>query len=182
MDRAIPADVTTDVGAKAVLDCDLVMVATDNLLSRTVVNRLMAQYLIPLIDAGIDIDVAHEQIRAIGGRVTRVVPGGLCLTCVGILDPGRVATEVNRTYLAQVEAPSVVSLNGVVGSLAVNDALDYVTGFASDDLQLPRSLVFDGRRGTVRTVAETGKRCGICDMVLGAGDRERLPVTHSGSV
>jgi molybdopterin/thiamine biosynthesis adenylyltransferase len=178
-DHAVVADVTTEAGCRPLLGCDVIVSATDNLLSRTLVNRLMAQYLIPVVDAGIDIDAANGVIRAIGGRVTRSIPGQPCLTCVGILDPARVATELNRTYLADVVAPSVVSLNGVVASLAVDEILDHVTGFTGETPNLPRSLIFDGRRGSVRLVAETGARCGICDLVLGSGDVERLPVAST---
>lgn len=179
VDEEVVADVTTEQGCRPLLNCDVLVSATDNLLSRTLVNRLMAQYIIPVIDLGIDIDAADGRIRAIGGRVTRSIPGQLCMTCVDILDPARVAAEANRTYLAGVAAPSVVSLNGVVASLAVNELLDVLTGFTGETPKLPRSLVFDGRRGTVRAVAETGDRCGICDLVLASGDVERLPVTSS---
>jgi molybdopterin/thiamine biosynthesis adenylyltransferase len=175
-DNAVVGDVATDSVVRTLLGCDLIITATDNLLSRTVVNRLMPQFLIPMVDGGIDLDVTDGTIRAIGGRVTRAIAGRPCLTCVGILDPVRVATEINRTYVAGVIAPSVVSFNGVVGSLLVNEVLDHFTGFAGESLELPRSLVYDGRRGTVRAVAESGHPCGVCDLVLAAGDVERLPV------
>jgi molybdopterin/thiamine biosynthesis adenylyltransferase len=175
-DIPVISDVTTAGGVGALLGCDLIITATDNLVSRTVVNRLMAQFLIPLVDGGIDLDVSEGRIRAIGGRVTRAIPGRPCLTCVGILDPLRVATEISRTYVAGVVAPSVVSFNGVIGSLIVNEVVDHVTGFAGEKLELPRSLVYDGRRGTVRAVAESGQSCGVCDLVLATGDGERLPV------
>lgn len=179
-DEAIVGDVTTAGPVRALLGCDVIFSATDNLLSRTVINRLMSQYLIPIIDAGIDIDAREDEIRAIGGRVTRVVPGRPCLTCVGILDPVRVATEIDRGYMQGVAAPSVVSLNGVVASLAVNEMLDYFTGFAGMPLELPRSLVYDGRRGLVRAVREDGAACGVCDLVVAAGDVERLPAAATG--
>lgn len=176
VDEAVVADVTTEAGCRPLVGCDVIVSATDNLLSRTLVNRLMAQYVIPIVDLGIDIDTEEGRIRAIGGRVTRAVPGEPCMTCVGILDPARVATELNRTYLADVAAPSVVSLNGVVASLAVGEILDYLTGFTGENPVLPRSLVYDGRRQSVRSVGESGVRCGICDLVLASGDVERLPV------
>lgn len=175
-DVTVIGDVTVGGAVRELLGCDVVMSATDTLFSRTVMDRLMAQYLLPMIDSGIDIDADGGVIRAIGGRVTRTIPGRQCLGCVGILDPARVASEVDRTYLAGIVAPSVVSLNGVIASLAVNELLDHVTGYAGIDLELPRSLVFDGRRGVVRAVSESGAACGVCTLVLAAGDVERLPI------
>lgn len=178
-DRAVVGDVTTLAGARALIDTDVILVATDTLRSRLVATRVSEQYLIPLVDAGLDIDTRDGRVHAIGGRVTRLAPGSGCLSCVGILDPARLAAEIAPApYVRGVEvpAPSVVSLNGVIASLAVNQILDYVTGFTNLDETLPRSLVFDGRRSVVRSVAETVKPCGVCDLVRGAADTEHLPV------
>jgi molybdopterin/thiamine biosynthesis adenylyltransferase len=183
-DVAIPSDVTTDRGARAAIDADVLIVATDNLRSRLIASRVSTQYLIPLIDAGIDIDASGGRVRAIGGRVTRISPesGGLC--CVGILDAVRLADEIAPApYIrgAVVPAPSVVSLNGVIASLAVTEVLDLVTGFSDLEHTLPRSLVYDGRRGIVRSVAETIRPCGVCSLVRGAGDVQALPVQIKNS-
>ena len=179
-DVAVIGDVATERSARAAIDSDVLIVATDNLRSRLIASRISTQYLIPLIDAGIDIDASEGRIRAIGGRVTRTTPesGGLC--CVGILDPVRLAQEIMPAPYVQgaaVPAPSVISLNGVVASLAVTELLDYVTGFSDLKHALPRSLVYDGRRGIVRSVAEAVRPCGVCGLVRGAGDVQALPVS-----
>ena len=184
-DLAIAGDITTAAGAGSLLDSDLVVIATDNLRSRLVASRIMAQYLIPVIDTGIDIDAAEERIRAIGGRVTRLRPGAGCLSCIGILDPVKLSEEIApRGYVqgADVPAPSVVSLNGVVAALAVNEILDYFTGYSDMDSVQPRSLVFDGRRQTVRAITERERACGVCELVRAAGDLEKLPVIPTARI
>jgi molybdopterin/thiamine biosynthesis adenylyltransferase len=47
---------------------DMIFCCTDNLSSRLVLNRLAFQYLISLIDLGIDIECSEEgKIRTAGG-------------------------------------------------------------------------------------------------------------------
>lgn len=170
-------------------DADVLFACTDNLRSRVLLNRLARQYLIPLVDVGVDIqpDVdSPEVIRAIGGRVMVIYPDGPCLACLGILNPEALAMEDAREgrspgYIMgqKVPAPSVISFNGVVASLAVSEFLNLATGYAR---RTQRSyLVYDGLRGAVRPVAMTADCCGVCPDIKAAGDLLRLPGIQAGT-
>ncbi len=180
-DHVLCLDVRSADALRALCACDIIVLATDNLLSRLTVNRLLTQYLVPIIDVGLDIDARDGHISAIGGRITRLVPDGPCLSCLGIAGPARVAAEVARSYVSgeEVAAPSVVSLNGVIASIAVNELLDHVTGYSGERPDLPRSYVYDGRRGFVRAVQESATPCGVCTLVYAAADIEPLPRNQS---
>jgi len=117
---------------------DVIFSCTDNLRSRMVLNRMAHQYLLPLIDTGVDIQPDPSdagQTRRIGGRVMLVYPDGPCLACLGILAPQLIRREIEGRLPSYVQGqtiltPSVVSLNGVIASLAVTEFLNLVTGFA----------------------------------------------------
>lgn len=161
---------------------DVIFCCTDNRRSRVVVNRMAHQYLIPLIDTGVDIQpdpTEARKIRRIGGRVMLVYPDGPCLGCLGILTPQLIQAEIEGELPSYVQgqniaAPSVISLNGTVASLAVTEFLNLVTGFAQRDTRA--YLVYDGMNGLVKTCAllPIGD-CQLCAEVKALGDRVPLP-------
>ncbi len=170
--------------ARRLLDLDVIFCCTDNLTSRVVVNRIAHQYLIPVIDMGIDIqplDGHPGEIRAIGGRVMIIFPDGPCLGCLGVLDPNLLAREASgagrgRSYVEgqEVPAPSVISLNGTVASLAVTGFLNLVTGFARRTQRIYQR--YDAVKGFVRTYALVPEQpCQLCREVKALGDAEPLP-------
>ena len=154
------------------------------MVSRVVVTRLGAQYLIPVIDTGIDIQLdADGAVRRIGGRVTPLYPDGPCLDCLGVIDHDALHREVHgyalrRGYAGDgesVPAASVVPHNALVASAAVAVLLRLVTGpsVAATDRVF---WVYDGLRGTIRPVALRAVReCGICADARGRGDSVELP-------
>jgi molybdopterin-synthase adenylyltransferase len=179
-DRAIALDVRSSDALSALRTCDVLITTTDNLVSRLTVNRLLTQYLCPMLDAGLDVDAPAGRVQAIGGRVTRLIPDGGCLACIGIASTEALAREAVREtpgYIqgAAVEAPAVVSLNGVLASLLMCELLEITTGYSLTKPDLPRSLIFDGRRLIVRAVSESPKYCGVCRLVYALGDTEPLP-------
>jgi molybdopterin/thiamine biosynthesis adenylyltransferase len=183
----LPASVTDEAPARALLGCDVVFGATDNHWSRTVLNALAFQYYLPVVDLGVEVQPGG----ATGGRVAWLSPGGACLWCMGILDPERVrveqlpaataAAERERGYIAGLEepAPAVVSINGVIASLALTEVLARLTGFAGDrhrpDLLLYRLAAGDVRRSS----PEPRPDCPTCSAsgTLGAGDLASAPWT-----
>jgi molybdopterin/thiamine biosynthesis adenylyltransferase len=185
--RELPASVTDEGPARALLDCDVVFGATDNHWSRTVLNALAFQYYLPVLDLGVEVQPG----AAIGGRVAWLAPGGACLWCMGILDPERVrveqlpaataAAERRRGYIAGLDepAPAVVSINGVIASLALTELLTRLTGFAGDrprpDLLLYRLAAGDVRRSS----PEPRPGCPTCSAsgAFGAGDLASPPWT-----
>jgi len=168
-------------------DADVIFCCTDNLLSRIVLNRMAFQYLIPLIDMGIDIQCNEQgKIATAGGRVMVILPDGPCLECLSILNPETIQQEmrqiedgqrVQHGYIsgATVEAPSVISLNGVIASLAVTAFLSLLTGFESqkdpDTYQVYRVLKGDVRLATMTPT----NSCTLCKEVRSLGDGVNLP-------
>jgi hypothetical protein len=85
--------------------------------------------------------------------------------------------RAHRNYIsgATVEAPSVISLNGVIASLAVTAFLNLLTGFEShkdqDTYQVYRVLKGDVRLASMTPV----KACTLCKEVKALGDSVQLP-------
>lgn len=172
--------------ALALRDVDVIFCCTDNLRSRMTLNRLARQYLIPLIDMGIDIQPELSEpgvIRRIGGRVMVIYPDDPCLACLGVLIPEAIEAESGgrgQGYVQgqDVPAPSVISLNGVVASLAVTEFLNLVTGFARREHRT--YSVYDGVRGQVRSVAlQAYSDCTICIELRATGDKVTLPAKYA---
>jgi molybdopterin-synthase adenylyltransferase len=127
--------------ATAVQQTDLVLGCFDNDYPRLLTTALAAKSQLPYIDAATDV-VAGDGKPAYGGRVVVAGTSPGCLSCLGQLDQD----EIRRAQLSdeelQAEAtiygvtvealrgtgPSVVSLNGVVASLAVMEAMVMITG------------------------------------------------------
>ncbi|MCL4464986.1 MAG: ThiF family adenylyltransferase, partial [Chloroflexi bacterium] len=178
----IVGDVRDRAIALGLRDADVIFCCTDSLQSRLVLNRLARQYLIPLIDLGIDIQLVDgqtERVRAIGGRVMVVTPDGPCLGCLGVLDPAALQRESapswHASYLAgqDLPDPSVISFNGVISSLAVTEFLNLVTGFAPRQERLYQR--YDGIRGIVRAYPLRPEQPCTCADLYGLGDGEPLP-------
>lgn len=172
--------------ANQLRDVDLIFCCTDNLKSRVVLNRLSYQYLIPLIDLGMDIQLGDKsgEIHATAGRIMLIQPDGPCLECMGIITALGIDREENTgpnmprgAYVTggQVHAPAVVSLNGVIASLGVTRLIDVMVG-----LELRRKPgryeMYLPLEGIVKTYDMTpSQECALCEEVKGLGDDYDLP-------
>ena len=97
--------------------------------------------MVPYIDCGVGIDAPDGTIREAGGQTIVWVPGRPCLLCGGEIDRTIAAEELEgpeqrgfrlrHGYVAgtTVPEPAVMSLNGVIASLAVTEFLALVAGF-----------------------------------------------------
>lgn len=163
---------------RALRDAYVVFGCTDNLASRGIMNVFAYQFLIPVIDTGVEVQPTSTGIiRSVSGRITLLVPGNPCLRCQGFLGPDKVKDELENgqhlSYLGKekIPSPSVISFNGVVSSLAVTEFLQLVTGFAHRDDQR-MFWVYDGMKGKVHTIGiDGGERCPTCRRFLGLGDQ-----------
>lgn len=167
-------------------DVDVVFCCTDNLSSRLVLNRLAFQYLIPLIDMGIDIQALEDgKIRTAGGRVAVILPDAPCLACIGILTPEKLQRENEKSgYVSgeDIPSPSVISLNGVVASLGVTEFIDLLTGFERRKESLTYQ-VYDILKGVVwREKLNPTTPCTICKEIKALGDNLTLPCTKNQAV
>lgn len=176
----VSGSVVTREAAEHLRVCDVIFGCTDNELSRTVLNVLAFQYYTPVIDLGVELQLEG----AMGGRVAWLSPGGACLWCMGVLDAERVRVEQlppalrkdeeARGYIRGLDepAPAVVSINGVVASLAVTELLARFTGFAGRSLR-SSLLMYRIADGTVRRSSPAPRLdCPTCSPagLLGAGD------------
>jgi molybdopterin/thiamine biosynthesis adenylyltransferase len=120
---------------------DWIMVATDNQLSRFKAQHIALGYCVPLLSAGVNISVEAGRIADMSGEVVTVRAGdGLCLHCLGRINPTQVAAEehaggylggelVKRGYVRgrEVKEPAVKTLNAVVAAMAVEVLVNQYT-------------------------------------------------------
>ncbi len=170
---------------EALRSIDLLVGCTDTDGSRLVLNELAKTYLMPYVDCGVSIAVESERINSIGGRVVVVLPDGPCLHCAQEIDrviagqelESDVEKDIRRKHGyvagASIEEPSVVSLNGVVGSIAAGEIIALATGWRDP---VPFQVYYgDGRpRSCVQRKVNPMPRCWLCSTRLGKGDDARL--------
>jgi molybdopterin/thiamine biosynthesis adenylyltransferase len=138
---ALAVDVRTLDALQALVDVDVVFGCVDTDAARLILTEFAAAHLTPLIDAGVGIFAEAGRISEAGGRVTVYTPGRPCLKCSKDFN-SRIAAEelesdVEREYRlargyvtgANVPEPSVISLNGVIASLAVTELMALLTEF-----------------------------------------------------
>jgi molybdopterin/thiamine biosynthesis adenylyltransferase len=183
--RVMQDSVTDAPAARRLLDCDLVFGCTDSQWARYVLNAVAYQYFVPVVDIGVELQVGS----ASGGRVSWLLPDLPCLWCRGVLNPEAIRIEqlapteraehVRRGYVsgADVTAPAVVSINGVVASLAVTEFLARWTGFVGDTPRAPE-LSYRLADGSVRRcIPADDPACSTCspEGQWGAGDLAPRP-------
>lgn len=123
------------------MQCDWLIVATDSHASRYIVQKIALELGIPLISAGVNISVEERVITDMSGEVIIARSGdGLCLNCLGRINPTLVAAEeykglhvgdelIRRGYVAgqNVKEPAVKTLNATVGTMATDLLLNQYT-------------------------------------------------------
>ena len=161
---------------------DAIMICTDSHGSRAVLNRLAYQFLIPAIDLGSHMAVSEAGDVQMLGRVQLLAPGLACLHCyLNVLDANLVRLELLHPtarardpygFPPHVVQPAVVSINGVVSSLAVTMLLQTLTTISGD----ARSLRYDAVAGRLReAVAMSMRRCPDCARQYSAlGDNAKI--------
>lgn len=176
--RVLRADVTGAPTARTLTSVDLIFGCTDSHGSRSVLQQVAYQYLIPFIDMGVVIVAHPPEITHAIGRAQLLAPGRPCFTCSGLLDP----EQVRRDMLSEAEriadpyivgqtepAPAVMSINGTVASLSVTMALAVMADVPSKG----RHLLYNALASTLRTIGGTpDPHCYICsqDGALARGD------------
>ena len=183
--QTIQGDICIKSVAQHLRNADVIFGCTDNMASRMVLTRIAPQYLIPVIDLGIDIQLMKDgKIRRIGGHVIILYPDGPCLNCLEFIDHEQLNYEISR-YNGNIHfpyiqgdnenAPSVISLNGVLASLAVTDFIYLVTGC----FNVPKERtyrVFDGVKGIVKKINMMPTRdCNLCTEIRALGDSIDFP-------
>lgn len=162
-------------------DRDVIFSCTDTLLSRAVLNRFAYQYLIPVIDMGVRVDIRSGRLQGASGRVSLVGPDMTCLRCSGHLDPDLLREELTpkqeygrlkeEGYIRGSDdpEPQVISLNSTVSSLSVTSMLAQMTGLYQPILE----QAYDALTSTMFGVrAKHQDVCDICGKLglIGLGD------------
>jgi molybdopterin/thiamine biosynthesis adenylyltransferase len=144
---------------------------------RLVLTDVSAAYRLPYVDCASEILPGNPP--EFGGRVCVAWSGAGCLSCLDELDPHesqdasvrRDRATIYGVPLADAGAtPSVVSLNGIIASIAVTEFMVSVTGIRN-----PWPLLtYYGSSGTVRVRSNTKPGCYYCRAVRVAGDRSSV--------
>jgi molybdopterin/thiamine biosynthesis adenylyltransferase len=142
--NAIDGDIADLAIAESLLDTDFIFLATDTITSRLVFNAIVHRFLIPGVQIGAKVDLtAGGEISQVYVAVRPVSPSRGCLHCNSLIDPMILQQEARsdeeqaaQNYLnaPDVVDPSVISMNGVAASTAVNVMLFAATGLAQDSL------------------------------------------------
>jgi molybdopterin/thiamine biosynthesis adenylyltransferase len=165
---------------------DFLFCCTDSHGSRSVLNQISYQYLIPGVDVGVVIAAPKGQVTHVAGRTRMLCPGIACLVCENILD----AEEVRREFLSDEERkrdpyivdggepqPAVISLNSTVSALGVTMFLNAVAGIPGT----ARFLNYNALTGTTRSVMITPHpKCVVCSPqgALARGQAWALPTRN----
>jgi molybdopterin/thiamine biosynthesis adenylyltransferase len=175
--RTFPTHFPTRETVEILRQCDIVIACVDKLQVRDDLNRLCKRYLIPLLDVGLEIAPSSNGVgtaKAIPGRMTKVLADGPCLRCQGVISDATLAAErdgqpLGYTGAARVPDPAVVTLNGIVASIAATEVLQLLTGFAGDNA--PNcGWMYDGLRGDTARVEKVFRGCNACKQERGCGD------------
>ncbi len=178
--QAIPTTACDKRVFDAISRSDVVFGCVDNDAARLVLTHACSVYGVPYFDTASDI-VDGEY----GGRVMVSLDGDSCLVCLGELDQTDLRLGfstaqdlvidqriygVDRRLLAG-GGPSVVSINGVVASLAVTEFIVWRTG-----LRLPKRLIrYHGRECRIgESVDEPFANCYYCKDLYGNRDPHTL--------
>lgn len=174
---------------RALLDADLIVSAVDDDEARLELQILAARHVTPLLEVGAGIIPGKDgqRVRRMGGHFRFYVPGGPCLLCMG-LDPASVNSRATRAihraagYIRGTdETPgSVVTINAMLGGLAGDAAMRFLSGFS-----VPPSYVdFDLLTMRLRTL-EFDRRpdCSVCGDagVEGLGEERVVPFAPSAA-
>lgn len=120
---------------------DWIVVATDNHFSRYQAQKIALQLGVPLLSAGVNITAEDGIISDWSGEVIVARSGdGLCLNCLGRINPTLVAAYEHRAdaigeelarkgYVTgqEVNEPAVKTLNAILGAMAADSLINQTT-------------------------------------------------------
>jgi molybdopterin/thiamine biosynthesis adenylyltransferase len=175
------------------LRADLIILATDNVTSKALVNEVCLQYLIPILDLGVEfiVDPATNVIVNDIGKVNLVRPGTPCLLCSQDITPAILLAESLSPEERQQRAadgyvrgvtepqPSMMAYNGEVVSVGVRRAINFLVGLPaipSDQVEAVSFFGANRNEGWYRVMKRGVEGCPYCgvDGILAAGHARAL--------
>ena len=161
----------------ALLKCNFVFGCVDNDGARLFLNEFCLAYAIPFIDSASEIKAGSPDF---GGRVVSIIDEPGCLYCMN-----EISLKEASKFLATPEArkdqeliygvnaaafqnsgPSVVTLNGIIASLATTEFLVHVT----EQRKINKKITYYGAQGVVRKNSDSPQHdCYYCKTVRGSG-------------
>jgi len=170
--------------------CDFLFGCVDSVDGRHLLNQISTFYLIPYFDIGIKLEADGKGgIQQINGAVHYIKPGGSSLMSRGVYsieslesanlfrqNPDEFKERLKEKYIKNIEvvSPAVISVNMFVASYAVNEFLDRVHSYKSDNakeraksyISITENLIFTEVDGNPDTylLAKVGK--GDCTPLL----------------
>jgi len=185
---ALRCPVEDPAAQEALLKADLIVNSLDDDGARFSTQILAARHLIPLLDlgSGIALKAGHREVTAMGGQAIFYAPGEACLVCQG-LDPARIVSREFRKFYRQIgyvqgtdETPtSVVTINSVMGGVAGDIIMKYLTGFSS----IPSWVACDLLQHETQTLSFVRRDdCPICGEhgIEGLGTDMTKPIESPG--
>lgn len=156
-------------------DVDLIVSCVDSAAARHEINKFSRRFLIPVIDVGATIRRGEDdQLELIAGHTARILPDGACLECEGLTTPPLRENELDGHGVHYWErdddavgAPQVMSINGLLASLAVTEVLRLVAGLSED--RHTRHWRYEALEGEVYAREPISPGCPVCGL-LGRGD------------
>lgn len=194
--RTFEEPVTGHEASIALLGADIVFGCFDNDGARLQLNHLCRASNLVLFDLASGISVDDGKVVEAGGRLVIAHPDGPCMFCLDEIDRREAqyflaSTDDQRRSRERgyvdgwdLPSPSVVSLNGAVASLAINEFMKYVSGCAEPSFWLYYYMIESGTSvpRLASRFAEKRPGCYTCD--LRGRHREYCPevpreVTHA---
>lgn len=182
----VPMGIPSADAISALKEVDVIVGCVDDDGPRFVLNAIAVAFGVPYFDVAVGIEADGGRLVEAGGRLALVRPGGPCLQCMKELDlaevqhwlrsPQERAFAEERGYVRgqRIHSPAVVSLNGLVASLAVNEFAMLASGtrpvpaYTEIDL-LSTGKSIPGQWTAIRRVSRD-PQCLECENAL-AGDR-----------
>jgi molybdopterin-synthase adenylyltransferase len=176
---ALSLNVEHDEVRPYLIACDLIVICTDNTTSRAYLNQLSQQYLIPILDIGVQFSINESQeVSNEIGRINLVRPGTPCLWCSAHISPSRLAAESvpaherakAGSYLRGMDdpQPSMLAFNMEIVGRSIQILLGYLTGLFSQPIAAYEQRSFLRSKGgsLVRQVSKTHRPgCPTCGAV-----------------
>jgi molybdopterin/thiamine biosynthesis adenylyltransferase len=176
----IPKELRTEEAFSQLKEAKCVFGSVDNDGSRLILTELCSAFEIPYFDLASDI-IKENSGLSYGGRIFVNFDDNGCLCCYKIVFPSNASMEleseevkkdrheiygVSQEYL-NIAGPSVVSIDGVVASLAVTEFMVMITGLRSPN----RLLNYHGHRGIVNaSIDKPQPDCYYCKSIRGKYD------------